>query len=198
MGARSTITMIPQFLCPRLSWKAAIPSLAVRPLPHVQTPRIKLLHPFICSTARARQKHNNAYAALASYNQFLSHPSSSSHHRQRARAFSTTDSLHRDHHFDTLKFVQRLKDEGFSEDQSKAMMLVLSDVIEESIQNLTRTMVLREGAYPYRLPLPLRHQFQSAHVTDPTQTLIEVPIPRKWTLRSFALNCSPSIRATRP
>ena len=25
------------------------------------------------------------------------------------------------------------------------MMLVLSDVIEESIQNLTRTMVLREG-----------------------------------------------------
>lgn len=30
------------------------------------------------------------------------------------------------------------------------MMLVLSDVIEESIQNLTRTMVLREGT----LPLP--------------------------------------------
>ena len=53
--------------------------------------------------------------------------------------------MSRDHHFDTLKFVQRLKDEGFSEEQSKAMMLVLSDVIEESIQNLTRTMVLREG-----------------------------------------------------
>ena len=61
------------------------------------------------------------------------------------RAFSTTQSRARDHHFDTLKFVQRLKDEGFSEEQSKAMMLVLSDVIEESIQNLTRTMVLREG-----------------------------------------------------
>jgi len=28
------------------------------------------------------------------------------------------------------------------------MMLVLSDVIEESIQNLTRTMVLREGTLP--------------------------------------------------
>ena len=51
----------------------------------------------------------------------------------------------RDHHFDTLKFVQRLRSEGFSEEQSKAMMLVLSDVIEESIQNLTRTMVLKEG-----------------------------------------------------
>jgi hypothetical protein len=44
-----------------------------------------------------------------------------------------------------LKFVQRLKDEGFSEEQAVAMMRVLSDVVEESIQNLTRTMVLREG-----------------------------------------------------
>ncbi|KAL2049761.1 hypothetical protein ABVK25_009984 [Lepraria finkii] len=62
------------------------------------------------------------------------------------RCFSTAPTLYRDHHFDTLKFVQRLKAEGFSEDQSKAMMLVLSDVIEESIQNLTRTMVLKEDA----------------------------------------------------
>ena len=60
-------------------------------------------------------------------------------------SFSTAPRWSRDHHFDTLKVVQRLKDEGFSEEQSRAMMLVLSDVIEESIQNLTRTMVLREG-----------------------------------------------------
>ncbi|KAI9697586.1 MAG: hypothetical protein M1836_004536 [Candelina mexicana] len=60
------------------------------------------------------------------------------------RAFHITAHRPRDHHFDTLKFVQRLKDEGFSEEQSVAMMKVLSDVIEESIQNLTRTMVLRE------------------------------------------------------
>lgn len=50
------------------------------------------------------------------------------------------------HHFDTLKFVQRLKDEGFKEEQAVAMMRVLNDVIEESIQNLTRTMVLKEDA----------------------------------------------------
>ncbi|KAJ9645158.1 Protein fmp32, mitochondrial [Coniosporium apollinis] len=62
------------------------------------------------------------------------------------RPFSATAHLSRDHHFDTLKFVQRLQDEGFSEEQAKAMMKVLSDVIEESIQNLTRTMVLRENA----------------------------------------------------
>ncbi|EON64954.1 hypothetical protein W97_04189 [Coniosporium apollinis CBS 100218] len=62
------------------------------------------------------------------------------------RPFSATAHLSRDHHFDTLKFVQRLQDEGFNEEQTKAMMKVLSDVIEESIQNLTRTMVLRENA----------------------------------------------------
>lgn len=53
--------------------------------------------------------------------------------------------MRRDHHFDTLKFVQRLKGDGFSEEQAVAMMKVLNDVIQESIQNLTRTMVLREG-----------------------------------------------------
>lgn len=47
------------------------------------------------------------------------------------RAFHATTRQFRDHHFDTLKFVQRLKDEGFSEEQSVAMMKVLSDVIEE-------------------------------------------------------------------
>ena len=74
---------------------------------------------------------------------------------QRTRCLSTTHQRSRDHHFDTLKFVQRLKDEGFSEEQSKAMMLVLSDVIEESIQNLTRTMVLREGPSPLiEIPTP--------------------------------------------
>ena len=67
------------------------------------------------------------------------------------RAFHATPSRQRDHHFDTLKFVQRLKDEGFSEEQAVAMMRVLNDVIQESIQNLTRTMVLREGK---RITLP--------------------------------------------
>ena len=52
----------------------------------------------------------------------------------------------KEHHFDTLKFVQRLKEEKFSEEQAVAMMRVLNSVIEESIQNLTRTMVLKEDA----------------------------------------------------
>jgi len=51
--------------------------------------------------------------------------------RRQARTFSTTTRRARDHHFDTLKFVQRFKDEGFSEEQAVAMMKVLSDVVEE-------------------------------------------------------------------
>jgi hypothetical protein len=61
------------------------------------------------------------------------------------RAFHASAALARDHHFDTLKFVRRLRAEGFSEEQAVAMMRVLNDVIQESIQNLTRTMVLKEG-----------------------------------------------------
>lgn len=51
--------------------------------------------------------------------------------QQHIRAFSRSVAKGRDHHFDTLKFVQRLKDEGFTEEQSVAVMKVLSDVIEE-------------------------------------------------------------------
>jgi hypothetical protein len=50
---------------------------------------------------------------------------------QPRRDFSATTARGRDHHFDTLKFVQRLKDEGFTEEQAVAMMKVLGDVIEE-------------------------------------------------------------------
>src|SRR5436190_7242655 len=55
------------------------------------------------------------------------------------RAFHATTVRRRVHHFDTLKLVQRLKGEGFSEEQAVALMGVLNDVVEESIQNLTRT-----------------------------------------------------------
>lgn len=49
------------------------------------------------------------------------------------RDFSAAAPKLRDHHFDTLKFVQRLKDEGISEEQAVALMKVLSDVIEERL-----------------------------------------------------------------
>ena len=68
------------------------------------------------------------------------------------RAFHATAPQSKDHHFDTLKFVTRLRDDGISEEQAVAMMRVLNDVIEESIQNLTRTMVLKEGTMSSESP----------------------------------------------
>ena len=47
------------------------------------------------------------------------------------RNFSATAPQFKDHHFDTLKFIQRLKEEGFTDEQAEGMMRVLSDVIEE-------------------------------------------------------------------
>ncbi|CAI7639016.1 unnamed protein product [Penicillium pancosmium] len=76
-------------------------------------------------------RHNGVYVAT---------------YRPAQRAFHATPARQRDHHFDTLKFVQRLQAEGFSEEQAVAMMRVLNDIIQESIQNLTRTMVLREDS----------------------------------------------------
>jgi len=47
------------------------------------------------------------------------------------RSFTCTSRRERDHHFDTLKLVQRLRDEGFTEEQAVATMQVLGDVVEE-------------------------------------------------------------------
>jgi predicted DsbA family dithiol-disulfide isomerase len=52
------------------------------------------------------------------------------------RAFHASTACRRDHHFDTLKFVQRLQEDGFTEDQSVAMMKVLNDVIEERYRSI--------------------------------------------------------------
>lgn len=91
------------------------------------------------------------------------------------RMMHTTVRKSRDHHFDTLRFVQRLQEEGFTEAQSVAMMKVLSDVIEESIQNLTRTMVLREeqakATYTQKVDFAkLRTELQSSEFTESATT----------------------------
>jgi hypothetical protein len=89
--------------------------------------------------------------------------------------------------------VKRLEGEGFTEEQSAAMMKVLNDVIEErygsapesyivaflirasSIQNLTRTMVLREDAakatYTQKVDFAkLRSELLSADSTESNTT----------------------------
>lgn len=161
----------PRFLLPRLTWKGFIHEHQIAVARGLSTwhhsrnhtlliiwRRKSLFAPFrVPSSAPSLNISRNSFwrTHSVSSSKVLPLPTSTlsfassfnANTRTIRRSFSTTPQLLRDHHFDTLKCAQRLKSEGFSEEQSKAMMLVLSDVIEESIQNLTRTMVLREG-YP--------------------------------------------------
>ena len=143
-----TMNLLPRSLASRVSLRNLRPCCAHLPLVHrVREPQFPTLplRRSIYSTVISRQKRGPASSARWPESQTPPVHRSARDSCRTAKRFSTSRQLFRDHHFDTLKFVQRLKDEGFSEEQSKAMMLVLSDVIEESIQNLTRTMVLREG-----------------------------------------------------
>lgn len=162
---------IPRFLLPQLTWKSNLPNTFARHAHARASPPPTRLPPTsnssstrypprtITSIAQPWYDHGRktpspwiasiqrSQAPSLSSNRWNAeaNPLRAAYHLFQHKPFSTTSYLFRDHHFDTLKLVQRLKDEGFSEEQSKSMMLVLSDVIEESIQNLTRTMVLREG-----------------------------------------------------
>ncbi|KIW71886.1 hypothetical protein PV04_00114 [Phialophora macrospora] len=169
MAGSKPVVEIPKFLLPRLTWHstslawpsaqtlsqrapihetARAPSFATASKPrliHISNRASQSLHARK-PAARSRRpqaqvqllpadsspiRHNGVYVAA---------------YKPARKAFSTTAVQRKAHHFDTLKFVQRLKDEGFTEEQAVAMMRVLNDVIEESIQNLTRTMVLKEDA----------------------------------------------------
>ena len=115
---------LPRFLLPRLSWQAgSTGQQTLRTLSTVaaaqtynrgSSDRRRCLVPPQQSELRQHQFEPSIFKSLA-----------------QRRSFHATASRSRDHHFDTLKFVQRLKEEGFTEEQSVAMMKVLSDVIEE-------------------------------------------------------------------
>ncbi|SPN96589.1 related to middle part of C.elegans myosin heavy chain A [Cephalotrichum gorgonifer] len=66
--------------------------------------------------------------------------------RAPIRLIRTTAPNRLGQHFDTLRFVQKLQDEGFTEEQAAALMKILNDVMEESMQTLSRSMVPREDA----------------------------------------------------
>ncbi|KAI0486247.1 DUF1640-domain-containing protein [Xylaria cf. heliscus] len=166
---------LPRFLLPRLSWtgptgpaqgtlRAAAFASISHPAP--QHPRTAAFHSghqsARCITSSSSNSHNEKLSIVQR------HPS-------LRRSFHATAPRGRDHHFDTLKFVKQLQSEGFTEDQSVAMMKVLNDVIEESIQNLTRTMVLREDAakatYTQKVDFAkLRSELLSADSTESNTT----------------------------
>ena len=115
--------VLPRFLLPRLSWQA-------RPATVQLTGRETSIFASYSTDSYGQNLHRTPITARRS----MSQPKDGAAITKKLpirRAFSATPMRPRDHHFDTLKFVKRLKDEGFTEEQSVAMMKVLSDVIEE-------------------------------------------------------------------
>lgn len=115
--------VLPRFLLPQLSWqgRAATAQLPVRGTS---------LFAAYSTDSYGQNRHATTITPQRSMFQRKDGAAITQNVPMR-RAFSSSPMRSRDHHFDTLKFVKRLKDEGFTETQSVAMMKVLSDVIEE-------------------------------------------------------------------
>ncbi|EXJ79332.1 hypothetical protein A1O3_08834 [Capronia epimyces CBS 606.96] len=170
MANSKQVAELPRFLLPRLTWTTTSFVQAAPQTVHISpTINRKPSLPSFQTVSKPRTIHSSAARNLnisktpcsprslrrpQTYAQPLPPDSAPIRHngvyvatyKPARKAFSSSTVQRKEHHFDTLKFVQRLKGEGFSEEQAVAMMRVLNDVIEESIQNLTRTMVLKEDA----------------------------------------------------
>ena len=122
--AVNSAQMLPRFLLPRLSWQAAPANRpTIRALSTSSS--IYMAHTRLPNTSESRPSIRTSQNVVPrSRTSILQNPT---YHR----TFHATARQSRDHHFDTLKFVQRLQEEGFTEAQAVAMMKVLSDVIEE-------------------------------------------------------------------
>lgn len=115
--------MLPRFLLPQLSWRAT--------LTHGQAVRaLSTLGASYNYPLRLTDGASNRSIVRTNQRNTISRHSILENNILR-RAFHATARQSKEHHFDTLKFVQRLQEEGFSEKQAVAMMRVLSDVIEE-------------------------------------------------------------------
>lgn len=125
--ALTSAQALPRFLLPRLSWQTTTttttPHHTIRIL-STASPSYLTSRPFERPSTSRHPPHMRHNALLKPTSCILQYPT----HR---RTFHLTARRARDHHFDTLKFVQRLQEEGLTEAQSVAMMKVLSDVIEE-------------------------------------------------------------------
>lgn len=117
---------LPRFLLPQLSWAKALPSSSRSALISSSRPQ----QPFPLTTTTNPSPHHRRHFHNAHLRPRQQSPSPILASARR-HAFHATTRRQRDHHFDTLKFVQRLQEEGFTEEQSVAMMKVLNDVIEE-------------------------------------------------------------------
>jgi len=122
----NTIQIVPKFLLPRLSWSAPVgQQFAKASIATTQTSSQRSWQP------SARTIHTETPLTRTLPTGLARKPSSPLQQPALRRAFHASAPRRREHHFDTLKFVQRLQSEGFTEEQSVAIMKVLNDVIQE-------------------------------------------------------------------
>lgn len=132
MANLASPSVIPRFLLPQMTWGATAVRRAgpgtIAASRHLSISGTNHVRPQRPTHHSAPLRHRIPQPSIRkrSYN-----PNPITTELAARRQFSATTRNPRDHHFDTLKFVQRLKDEGFTEEQAEAMMRVLSDVIEE-------------------------------------------------------------------
>lgn len=122
----NAVQTLPRFLLPRISWTAPVgKTLATASVGATQAGSQR---PWQTPIRRFRTDGSSPRCNVDS-----AAPNPSSILRQPGirRAFHASAPQRRDHHFDTLKFVQKLQSDGFTEHQSVAMMKVLNDVIQE-------------------------------------------------------------------
>lgn len=140
---------VPRFLLPQLSWSAR----AVRPAALSTTDARRHItsgghNAHGASVTAAIRQHSQLRSRTESHSLAAGYKAAGSFRR----SFSATAPQLKDHHFDTLKFVQRLKDEGFTEEQAEGMMRVLSDVIEERFVPCLRHEETRTDNYQHTKP----------------------------------------------
>ncbi|KAG0314213.1 hypothetical protein BGZ99_008292 [Dissophora globulifera] len=75
------------------------------------------------------------------------------------------------HHFDTHRFVEKLEREGFTRQQSEAIMNALDEVVTESMDNLTKNMVTKadqdKTVYTYKVDFAaLKSELQMLEKND--------------------------------
>lgn len=133
----NTMQTLPRFLLPRLSWTAPVGQPFAKASVIAAAAATQVGGSNSNSSSRRQQRpwpstirtQSNHMSTATSTTTRL--PKSVLQQPGLRRAFHASAPRRRDHHFDTLKFVQRLQSEGFTEEQSVAMMKVLNDVIQE-------------------------------------------------------------------
>lgn len=134
------VQTLPRFLLPRLSWTTPLSTIPRASAVVFQQARDTAKRTgwqdsprrSVHATGAGSVKRRGGGALAENSSNIPSRaPSSIVRNPALRRAFHASAARRRDHHFDTLRFVQRLQEEGFTEEQSVAMMKVLNDVIEE-------------------------------------------------------------------